>query len=267
MNTWEAIGNMVRSQGVDFVFGIGDTDLHLYAQKVQGLTPINLRYEGSAPFMAMAYSRLSGKPGVCSASAGPGMANLVPGILEAYSGCSPLVVLCPAAPQKTEGMGELQECDQVGMMKPITKWSARISQSGRIPWFIHRAFSIATNGQPGPVFLELPYDVGGSFLRHEQLEIEQPKYVVAKRIRMAGDTELISEAADLFLKANQAVVVAGSGVVLSEAAAEFKEFVELLGIPFLTTPGGRGILSEEHPLALGVCGPYRTKAGKTIYST
>ena len=266
MNAWEAIGNMVRSQGVDFVFGIGDTDLHLFAKKVPGVTPINLRYEGSAPFMAMAYSRLSGKPGVCSASAGPGMANLIPGILEAYSGCSPLVVLCPAVPQKTEGMGELQECDQVGMMKPITKWSARISQTERIPWFIHRAFSIAMNGQPGPVFLELPYDVGGSFIRHEQFEIGQPEYVPAKRIRMAADSELINEALGLLLKAEQAVVVAGNGAILSRAGAEFREFVELLGIPFLTTPGGRGILSEEHPLAIGVMGIYRTKVGKRVYS-
>ena len=104
MNAWEAIGNMIKAQGVDFVFGLGDTDLSLFAEKA-GITPINLRYEGSAPFMAMAYSRLSGKPGVCSASPGPGVANLVPGVLEAYSGCSPLVVLCPAASQKTFGGG------------------------------------------------------------------------------------------------------------------------------------------------------------------
>ena len=86
MTAWEAIGKMLKSQGIDFVFGIGDTDLQLYLKKVSGIKLINLRYEGSAPFMGMAYSRLSGKPGVCSASCGPGVANLVPGVLEAYSG-------------------------------------------------------------------------------------------------------------------------------------------------------------------------------------
>ena len=265
MNAWEAIGNMVRSQGVELVFGLGDTDLLLYAEKVPGLTPINVRYEGSAPFMAMAYSRLSGKPGVCNGSPGPGVANLVPGVLEAYSGCVPLVVVCPAVSQKTAGMGEFQECDQLGMMTPITKWSARVPRTERIPWFINRAFSIAINGQPGPVYLEIPYDVGGVFY-HELVEVGQPKYVTAKRIRIAGDPELIDEATDLLLKAERAVAVAGNGTVHSGASAEFREFIELLGIPFLTTPGGRGILSEDHPLALGLTGLYRTKVGKKIYS-
>jgi len=79
MYPWEAIVNMVKSQGTEFVFGIGDSHLQLYAEKVSGIKPINLRYEGSAPFMAMAYSRLSGKPGVCSASTGPGIATWCPG--------------------------------------------------------------------------------------------------------------------------------------------------------------------------------------------
>jgi len=181
MYPWEAIVNMIKAQGVEFVFGIGDSHLQLYAEKVSGIKPINLRYEGSAPFMAMAYSRLSGKPGVCSASTGPGVANLVPGVLEAYSACSPLVMVCPSVNQKTEGMGEFQECDQLGMMKPITKWSARIPQTECIPWFIHRAFSIAMNGQPGPVFLEIPYDIGGNVTHGLEMDVALPQYVPAKK--------------------------------------------------------------------------------------
>ncbi|MBE0477611.1 thiamine pyrophosphate-binding protein [Candidatus Aerophobetes bacterium] len=263
MNAWEVVVNMVKSQGVEFIFGLGDTDLLLYAEKVPGLMPITVRYEGSAPFMAAAYSRLTGKPGVCSGSPGPGVANLVPGVLEAYSGCVPLVVICPTISQKTEGMGEFQECDQLGMMKPITKWSARVPLTERVPWFVNRAFSVAINGQPGPVYLEIPYDVGG---HHDQVEIEQPKYTAAKRIPNAGAPELIAEAVELLLNTDRVVAVAGSGTVYARASAEFREFIELLGIPFLTTPGGRGILSEDHPLSLGLCGLYRTKVGKKIYS-
>jgi acetolactate synthase-1/2/3 large subunit len=265
MNAWEAIGNMVRTQGVEFVFGLGDTDLLLYAEKVPGLTPINVRHEGSAPFMAMAYARLTGQPGVCNGSTGPGVANLVSGVLEAYSGCVPLVVICPAVSQKTVGMGEFQECDQLGMMTPITKWSARVPRTERIPWFINRAFSIAMNGQPGPVYLEIPHDVGGLFY-HELVEIGQPKYVTAKKIRIAADAELIDGAVRLLFNSERVVVVAGNGAVYSEASAEFREFIEIMGIPFLTTPGGRGILSEDHPLALGLNGLYRTKVGKEVYS-
>ena len=265
MNAWEAIVSMARDEGVEYIFGLGDTDLSLYAEKTPGIKPINCRTEASGPFMAMAYSRLTGKPGVCNASPGPGVAALVPGVLEAYSRCTPLVVVCSSITQELEGMGDFQECDQVGMMRPITKWSARIPRADRIPWFIHRAFSIATNGQPGPVFLELPYDIGGIY-HHWFVEVGNPEYVKSKKIRMAGDPKLITEAADLLLKSKRPVVIAGNGAVLSEAAAEFKDFVELLGIPFLTTPGGRGILSEEHPLSLGISGLYRTKVGKNVLS-
>jgi acetolactate synthase-1/2/3 large subunit len=265
MNSWEAIVNMVRSEGIEFVFGLGDTALQLYAEKASGITPVNLRYEGSAPFMAMAYARLSGKPGVCSASPGPGVANLVPGVLEAYSGCSPVVIICPASSQKMEGMGDFQDCDQTAMMKPVTKWSARIPYAERIPWFIRRAFSVAMNGQPGPVFLEIPFDVSG-VSRYGYVDVSLPEYVPAKKVRLAGDPALIEEAAGLLLKARRPVAVVGSGAVRSGSLAEFKEFIELSGIPFLTTPGGRGVLSEEHPLALGLCGLYRTKVGKAVYS-
>ena len=265
MNAWEAIANMIKSEGVDFVFGIGDTGLQLFAEKTAGLRTINLRYEGSAPFMAMAYARLSGKPGVCTASPGPGVANLVPGILEAYSGCSPVVIICHSSSRKKEGMGDFQESDQIAMMKPITKWSVRIPYAERIPWFIRRAFSIAMNGQPGPVYLEIPYDVSG-LTRFKLVDVTMPEYVSARRVRSAGDPGLINEAVELLLKAKRPVAVAGNGAVQAGASAEFREFIELLGIPFLTTPGGRGILSEEHPLALGVCGFYRTKVGKMVYS-
>ena len=151
------------------------------------------------------------------------------------------------------------------MMKPITKWSARIPRTDRIPWFLYRAFSLAMNGQPGPVFLELPYDVGGG-LRTGPVEVGQPEYVPAKKIRMAAEPQLVDEAVALILKAERVVVIAGNGAILSGASGEFREFVELLGIPFLTTPGGRGVLYEDHPLALGLCGLYRTKMGKRVYT-
>ena len=265
MNAWEAIVNMLKSEGIEYIFGIGDSGLQLYAEKIDGIRNVNLRYEGSAPFMAMAYARLSGRPGMCTASTGPGMANLLPGVLEAYSGCSPLLIINAGNSQKTYGMGEFQETDHIAMMKPITKWSARIPYAERIPWFVRRAVSIATNGQPGPVFLELPYDVSGK-TRWELHDIGDPRYVPAKRIRTAGDPASIKEAAELLAKARRPVAVSGNGTVYSGASEEFKQFIELLGIPFLTTPAGRGILSETHPLALGVCGFYRTRVGKEVYS-
>lgn len=266
MYPWEAIAGMVRDQGVELAFGIGDSQLQLYAEKTPGIRAINLRYEGSGPFMAMAYSRLSGRPGVCSASPGPGVANLVPGVLEAYYGCSPVVTICSAASQATEGMGEFQECDQVGLMRPITKWSARVPRTDRITWFVRRAFSIAMNDQPGPVFLEVPNDVGGDITHGERLDVALPRYSPAKRMRTAGDPDSVAQAVEMLESARRPVALAGNGAVLSGASNEFRQFVELLGMPFLTTPGGRGLLSEDHPLALGLSGMYRTRVGKQVYA-
>ena len=265
MNVWKAIANMIKAEGVEFVFGIGDTGLQLHTEKVSGIRTINLRYEGSAPFMATAYSRVSNKPGVCAASPGPGVANLVPGVLEAYSGCSPLVVIGHSCSQKLEGMGDFQETDQVSMMRPITKWSVRIPYAERIPWFVRRAFSLAVNGRPGPVFLEFPYDVTG-VSKFKSSEVSLPDYAPSTRLRSAGDPDQIKSAVELLLKVKRPIAVAGNGAVLSQASEQFREFIELLGIPFMTTPGGRGIVSERHPLALGTTGLYRTKVGKTVYN-
>lgn len=260
MYPWEAIARMVRAQGVEFTFGVGDSPLQLYAGKAQGLRGINLRYEGSAPFMAMAYSRISGMPGVCGASTGPGVANLVPGALEALSGCSPLVIICPSVNQRTEGMGEFQECDQLGMMRPVTKWAARIHDIDRVGWYMRRAFSLALNDQPGPVYLEIPNDVGGDITHGLPVDIEEPLFVPAERIRPAGDPERVSRAVDLLLSAERPVIVAGNGAMLSGAGRALRELVEALSVPFATTPGGRGVISELHPLALGLVGLYRNRA-------
>jgi acetolactate synthase-1/2/3 large subunit len=257
MYPWEAIARMVRAQGVEFTWGVGDSQLQLYAGKAPGLRGVNLRYEGSAPFMAMAYSRLSGMPGVCSASTGPGVANLIPGALEALYACSPLVMICPSVNQKTEGMGEFQECDQLGMMRPVTKWCARVHDVNRLSWYVRRAFSLALNDQPGPVFLEIPNDVGGDITHGLPIDIEEPSYTPAERIRSAGDPAQVRKAVDLLVGAKRAVIIAGNGAMLSGARESFRELVELLGLPFATTPGGRGIVSERHPLALGGVGLYR----------
>lgn len=212
--------------------------------------------------MAMAYSRVSGRPGVCSASTGPGIANMVPGALEAFSMCSPLVMLCQSINQKTEGMGEFQECDQLGMMRPVTKWAVRVHDIERLSWYVNRAFSLAMNDQPGPVYVEIPYDVGGDITHGFIVDIAEPFYANATRHRTAGDPEMVSRAAQLLLQAERPIAIAGNGAMLSGAGEAFRDLIETVGMPFLTTPEGRGIISERHPLALGLTGLYRNVLAK-----
>jgi acetolactate synthase-1/2/3 large subunit len=157
-------------------------------------------------------------------------------------------------------MGAFQEVDQISIMKPITKWCERVTEPERISWVMRRAFSLATNGKPGPVFLDIPRDVGAQ-------KIKSGKYVPSEYpLRPSGDPQRIYEAAALLLKAKRPLLVAGGGAISSRAFHEVGKFAELMGLPIMTTPCGRGILSEEHPLAFGLVGLYFSKIGEELYA-
>jgi acetolactate synthase-1/2/3 large subunit len=120
---------------------------------------------------------------------------------------------------------------------------------------MRRAFSLATNGQPGPIYVELPFEVGCA-------SVEMPRYFPAERaIRPAGDPARVAQAAELLAQAERPLIVAGGGARRSRAHAELRALAQLLGMPVMTTPSGRGIISEDHPLSIGQVGLYRTRLG------
>ena len=260
MNVWEAIIDALKAERVEFVFGLPGGDLFYDAlYDVPEIKTILAREESSGPFMAMAYARLTGRPGICYGSPGPGVANLVPGIMEAHSACIPIIAIGSASNLTTTGMGAFQEVDQLSIMKPVTKWSERITLAERVAWVMRRAFSLAANGRPGPVFIEVPKDIG-------LLESRGPEYVPSRYPhRSCGDPRDTKAAADLLMKAKSPLMVAGGGAVSSRAFEEVRQFVELSNIPVMTTPCGRGIIPEDHPLALGLVGLYFTEVGERIY--
>jgi len=260
MNTWETIVDALRAEGVEYVFGLPGGDMFYDAlYDAPQIKPILVRDESSGPFMAMAYARLTGRPGVCYGSSGPGVANLVSGLMEAHSACIPVIAIGSAANLATTGMGAFQEVDQLSIMKPVTKWSESITLAERTAWVMRRAFSLAANGRPGPVFIEVPKDIG-------LLESKGPDYVPARYPhRSCGDPQDTEAAADLLMKAKSPLLVAGGGAVSSRAFEEIRQFAELSNIPVMTTPCGRGIIPEDHPLALGLVGLYFTEVGERVY--
>lgn len=261
LNGWQAVVEALLAEEIQYVFGLPGNPLHLYDALYDrpDIKPIMVRHECSGAFMASAYARVTGEPAVCFASPGPGVANLVPGVLEAFSACLPLVIPCPSVGTQVNGLGAFQEINQVAMFQPVTKWAVRVEKADRIPWTMQRAFSLATNGKPGPVFVDLPGDLALQ-------EVEMPDYRrPARPLRTRAEAAAIQSAAALVAKAKKPVIVAGGGAVLSRAFAELEELVELLGAPILTTPGGRGSISEDHPLALGLIGLYFTTVGRQAY--
>ena len=252
---WAAIVEALEAEGVEYVFGLpGNPELlynDLYESSVR---PVLVRMETSAVFMAMAYARVSGRVGVVHASPGPGMANLVPGLLEAQYACSPLVCVVSAAGREHEGSGGFQDAPSLAMVRPVTKWAVRIDLPERTSWTMQRAFAVAQNGKPGPVFVEIPVDVAAA-------EAEIPGYrrpLVG--LRSAGDPAAVERASRLLAASERPVIWAGGGVGLSGAEDALVALAETLDAPVVTTPSGRGSISEEHRLAFGSVGLYRTRS-------
>ncbi|NLY36069.1 MAG: thiamine pyrophosphate-binding protein [Tissierellia bacterium] len=254
---WEAVVEALKTENIKYVFGMPSSAKDLYDALYDepSIEAILVRHEAAGGFIAMSHSLLTGKPSVCFASQGPGIANLMPAMLEAYATCAPVIAICPGIDGYKNGKGAFQETDQMALMKPITKWAFRVEYAEKIPWAINRAFYLAMNGKPGPIYLEIPTEIGRG-------EFEIPQYVKApEKIRTSGDLENIKQAAQLLIKAQKPLIISGGGARSSRAHEEIRELAELFGAPVMTTPSGRGIITEDHPLSFGQVGLYRTRLG------
>ncbi len=238
----------LKDEGVDTVFYItGGPMVDVASKCIEiGFNSVDVRHEQGASMAAHAYSRVLGKPGVCFAASGPGVTNLITGVGNAYLDAVPVVALGGASAMSQDGMGAFQEMDQVGMFKPITKMSERIKDARRIPEIINKAFRVATSGQPGPVYVDLPGDVLYRVVEEEEVTFPKRPHQVP---RVAGDPALIQEAVALLKAAERPLVITGTGIMWSGAMQELQEFVETTGIPFYTTPQGRGVIPEDHALS------------------
>ena len=264
MTGWEAVVAALKAEGVPYVFGLPGDPRHLYdalaaAEPGGGPRPIGVRFETSGAFMAMAYARVSNHLAACFGCPGPGIANLAPGVLEAFSGCTPMLVLGVRASRQTNGRGAFQETDHLGLLAPITKWAVTVELAERIPWTMRRAVQIATSGQPGPVYVELPADIGSGVW-------EIPGYTRAVPApRPAADPAAIAAAADLIAAARSPLLITGGGTILSDAGETVAALSERFGIPLQTTPAGRASIAETHPLFCGLTGLYRTTFPRQVY--
>ena len=244
------VARALKAAGVDTVFFLmgGPMVGATMACRQEGMALVDVRHEQASAMMAHAYSRVTGRPGVCIASSGPAVANLVTGIYNAYYDACPVVALGGAAPIFEQGRGAFQELDQVSLMKPITKWAERVTHTERIPEMIAAAFRYATSGRPGPVYLDFPGDILSGRAEEDDLYFPLPSQFCGRSSSQA-DPESVVSAIELLRNAERPIVIAGTGVWWSQASEELREFVELTGIPCYTTPLGRGAIPDDHPLA------------------
>lgn len=244
----ELVAKALARQGVDtFFFLMGGPMLLVEnACIAEGMRAIDVRHEQAAAMMAHAYSRVLNRPGVCLACSGPGTLNFGTGLASALIDCAPVVALGGSSPVSQYGLGAFQEIDQVAALRPLVKWAERVYDPRRIPELIDVAFRQALSGKPGPVYLDLPGDVlYQKVVESEVLWPTRPNDHM--RSRPLGDPVLVEQAVGLLETAERPIVVSGSGVLWSAAAADLQAWIEKTGIPFYTTPQGRGAVPEDHP--------------------
>ena len=243
----DIVAKAMKHEGVkDFFYIMGGPMLAVESACLKlGLNGVDVRHEQAAAMAGFAYARLLNKPGFCMAASGPATTNLVTGVAHAWADCTPVVALGGAAPVSTWHQGAFQDTDQLALFKPITKWADRVHHARRIPELIHLAVAHAMTGKTGPTYLDLPGDVLYAEVDEAKIEYPEP-FDYAKRARPAANVADVKAIVELMAKAKQPVLVTGSGVQWSEADREMLAFVEAAGIPFYTTPQGRGVIPEDH---------------------
>jgi acetolactate synthase-1/2/3 large subunit len=257
MNVSEAIVAILAESGVEHVFGLpGDTGMAFYDALYHNegrIQHIMTRDERSASFMADAYARVSGKLGVCEGPSGGGALYIVPGVAEAHGSCLPLLCLTSDTPIREEGRGVLTEFNQPALFAPITKWATRLSTANIVPDVVRRAVRLATTDRPGAVALSMPADVLSADVDARDV-YGTPEFMAAPANRSRPASDAVERAAQLVRNAQQPVIVAGGGVLISRAWDALTAFAEAGAFPVGTSINGKGSIAETHPLSLGVVG-------------
>lgn len=249
----ELIAQMLAAEGVEVVFGIIDGSYFgLYASlEKHGIKLISPRHETSAAHMAGAYARLSGRLGVCIASNGPGVANVLPGV-AVENGEGNRVLLITSSRRTGIGYpdrgGTFQYFNQVAVTKPMTKWSGSAQSFERIPELLQRALRCCFKGRPGVVHFDVPENIINGKFRTAAAVRAPERYRMSRPI--APSPALVSQAAELLSNAVSPMIHAGSGIIHAEASRDLARLAEYLQAPVTTSWAGRGAISECSPLAV-----------------
>ena len=245
MNGVTIIAEILKTEGVEWI-GCMPSNPLIEAAAAVGIRPIVCRQERTGVHMADGFSRINNgrRIGVFLMQAGPGAENAFGGVAQAFADSVPILLL-PAGANR-DRLGVPPTFSPTRSYETITKWSAQINLTSRIPEIMRRAYSKLRSGRPGPVLLEIPTDVAGETIAEATLAYESPPIV-----RSAADPEGIRRAARALLAAERPIIHAGQGVLYAEATDELVQLAEFLQAPVMTTLSGKSAFPEHHPLSVG----------------
>ena len=257
----EVVAQTLKAYGTEkfFCFMGGDHEFW-YALQDAGIELINCRSEAGAVYMADGYARVSGKPGYVYGQRGPGVSNVAGALADGWWAKSPVISLTSSIPMDVRDRFEYQELDGLPLHVGVTKWNKTVSTPERAGAMVRAAIRQATGAPPGPVHLEIPADMLTKDASDDDIYRDEDHGHVNSR-RVTPDREQLRKALEILLSAERPLIVAGKGVIISEAWAELTRFAETYGIPVATSLGGKGAISEMHDLGVGVIGRNSRRVG------
>jgi acetolactate synthase-1/2/3 large subunit len=257
MNGAEAMVRMLQAQGVQHIFGLcGDTTLPFYDAMHRldhDIRHVLVRDERCATYMADAYSRVTGRPGVCEGPSGGGATYILPGLIEASESSYAVLGITTDISVGSYGKYPLTEVDQEALMRPLTKWNTVIKRAEHIPRMVRAAFRAMTTGRSGAAHLGLPYDIQYDTVDPADIWAD-PQHSLYPAYPQAPAPGAAEAAVDALLSAKNPLIVCGGGVVIAGAMDELNRLATRLDIAVATSISGQGSLAEVHPNCVGVVG-------------
>ncbi len=243
------IARSLKNQGINHLFGVVGFPVGPIAAAAQeeGINYVGMRNEQAASYAAQAYGYMTGRPGACIVVTGPGVVHGLAGLANAQQNCWPMILIGGASETYRGGMGAFQEERQVLIATPFCKFAHGIESVRRIPYYVEMATRHAIYGRPGACYLDLPDDIiSGECDLDDIVQVER----VPEPPRMVAPTENIEAALDVLEGAERPLVLVGKGMAWANAENEVRDFIDRTQLPFVRSPMGKGVVPDDHPLAV-----------------
>lgn len=246
MKASDAFVRALEKEGVRYICGVpGEENLDfLNSLKESSIQFITTRHEQSAGFMAATIGRLTGEPGVCISTLGPGATNFITAAAYAQLGAMPMLMITGQKPIKKSKQGHFQILNTIDIMRPVTKMTKQVISGSTIPSLVREMIRFAKEERPGAVHIELPEDVAAE-------DMEFHEFPLHKTRRPVAEDKAITEAVRMIEKAKHPLLLIGAGANRKITSKMLREFIDATGIPFFNTQLGKGVVDERHPLYLG----------------
>lgn len=253
MRAIDAAVLVMEKEGVTQAFGVPGAAINpLYsALRKQGtISHILARHVEGASHMAEGYTRaMSGNIGVCIGTSGPAGTDMITGLYSAQADSIPILCITGQAPRARLHKEDFQAIDITSIAKPVTKWATTVLEPAQVPRAFQQAFHLMRSGRPGPVLIDLPFDV-----QVAEIEFDADTYSPLPVYKPAATRAQVEKALDMLQAAEKPLIVAGGGIINADASELLVEFAELTGVPVIPTLMGWGTIPDDHPLMAGMCG-------------